>query len=83
MKTEIDTKTEQKGVGKLGWFMSKAQTATSPPREGVPAGTGRGEKLWYAEVLDQVPLAEHYRNERVPQWKILGAFDLKNGRVES
>ena len=45
MKTEIDTKTEQKGVGKLGWFMSKAQTATSPPREGEPAGTGRGEKL--------------------------------------
>ena len=23
MKTETDTRTEQKGVGKLGWFMSK------------------------------------------------------------
>ena len=26
-------------VGKLGWFMSKTQTATSPPREGEPAAT--------------------------------------------
>ena len=23
----------------LGWFMSKTQTLTSPPREGEPAGT--------------------------------------------
>ena len=23
IKTEIDTRTEEKGVGKLGWFMSK------------------------------------------------------------
>ena len=28
-----------KGVGKLGWFMSRTQTFTSPPREGEPAGT--------------------------------------------
>ena len=28
-----------KGVGKLGWFMSRTQTLTSPPREGEPAGT--------------------------------------------
>ena len=41
MKTTIDTRTEQKGVGKLGRFMSKTETATSPPREGEPVGTGR------------------------------------------
>ena len=29
----------KKRVGKLGWFMSKTKTATSPPREGEPAGT--------------------------------------------
>ena len=28
-----------KGVGKLSWFMSKPETATSPPREGEIAGT--------------------------------------------
>ena len=27
------------GVGKLGWFMSRTQTLTSPPRGGEPAGT--------------------------------------------
>ena len=26
-------------MGKLGWFMSKTETTTSPPREGRPAGT--------------------------------------------
>ena len=26
LKTEIDTRTEQKGVGKLDWFMSKTST---------------------------------------------------------
>ena len=26
-------------MGKLGWFMSKTSTLTSPPREGGPAGT--------------------------------------------
>ena len=25
-------------MGKLGWFMSKTSTATSPPREGEPVG---------------------------------------------
>ena len=39
IKTETDTKTEWKGVGKFGWFMSKTQIATSPPREGKSAGT--------------------------------------------
>ena len=34
IQTEIDTRTEYKGVGKLGWFMS-----TSPPREGESVGT--------------------------------------------
>ena len=29
-----------KRVGKLGWFKSKTQILTSPPREGEPAGTG-------------------------------------------
>ena len=33
-----------KGVGKLGWFMSRTQTLTSPPREGEPAGTIRGRR---------------------------------------
>ena len=33
-------KNRTKGVGKLGWFMSKTKTAASPPREGEPAGTG-------------------------------------------
>ena len=32
-----------KRVGKLGWFMSKTQTVTSPPRESEPAGTALGE----------------------------------------
>ena len=26
-------------MGKLGWFMSKTSTATSPPHEGEPYGT--------------------------------------------
>ena len=39
IKTETDTRTEQKGVGKVGWFMSKTKPATSPPREGELAGT--------------------------------------------
>ena len=39
LKTEIDTRTEQKGVGKLGWFMSKTLTSTSPRRESEPAAT--------------------------------------------
>ena len=32
-------KNREKGVGMLGWFMSKTQTLTSPPREGEPTGT--------------------------------------------
>ena len=37
-------------MGNLGWFMSKTQTATSPPREGEPAGTRRkGEKKRWDE----------------------------------
>ena len=36
MKTETDTRTEQKGVGKLGWIMSKTYTAASLPRDGEP-----------------------------------------------
>ena len=39
IKTETDTRIEYKGVGKLGWFVSKTSTSTSPPREGEPAGT--------------------------------------------
>ena len=39
MKTEIDTRTEYKGVGKLGWFISKTLRATSLSREGESAGT--------------------------------------------
>ena len=32
-------------MDKLGWFMSKTKTATSPPREGDPAGsTNRGPR---------------------------------------
>ena len=36
IKAEIDTGTEEDGVGKLGWVMSDI---TSPRREGEPAGT--------------------------------------------
>ena len=43
INTETDTRTEQKGVGKLGWFVSKTSTAASPPREGEPAGTTKTE----------------------------------------
>ena len=39
IKVETDTRTKWKGVGKLGWFMSKTYTVTSPPRGDVPAGT--------------------------------------------
>ena len=38
MKTEIDTRAELKGLGKLSRFMSKTITATSPPHEGEPMG---------------------------------------------
>ena len=43
-KTEKDTRTEYQGVGKLGWFMSKTETATSPPREGDSAGTRQSDQ---------------------------------------
>ena len=43
ISTEIDTRTEQKRVDKFGWFMSKIQIATSPPREDEPAGTNGKE----------------------------------------
>ena len=33
------------GVGKLGWFMSKTKTATSPSREGEPTGTGQTKSV--------------------------------------
>ena len=39
IKTEVGTRTEQKEVGNLGWFMSLTYTVTSPPREREPAGT--------------------------------------------
>ena len=39
IKTETDTRTEGKGVGKFGWFLCRTETVTSPPREGEPAGT--------------------------------------------
>ena len=41
IRTEIDTGAESKRVGKLGWFVSKTSTGTSPPREGEPVGTER------------------------------------------
>ena len=36
-------------MGKLGWFMSRTQTLTSPPREGEPAGTVDHE---YTTIFD-------------------------------
>ena len=39
IKTETERRTERKGVCKLGWFMCKTKTVTSPPREGELAGT--------------------------------------------
>ena len=39
IKIEIETRTESKGMGKLGWLMSLTQTTTSPPGEGEPTGT--------------------------------------------
>ena len=50
MRTETDTSTEYKGVGKFGEFMSKTQTATSPPREGEPAGTSWGSHAAYLQI---------------------------------
>ena len=41
-KTETDTRAQEKGVGRLGWFMSKTLIATSPPRE--------GESVWTSTV---------------------------------
>ena len=44
-------KNRVKGVGKLGWFMSRTQTLASLPREGEPAGTGKeGDRNTEAEV---------------------------------
>ena len=37
--TEVYIRAKLKGVGKLGWFMSKTSTTTSPRREGEPVGT--------------------------------------------
>ena len=36
-------------MGKLGWLMLKTEVATSPPREGEPAGT------WIMATLDEGP----------------------------
>ena len=44
----MDVRTEYKGVGKLGWFMLKTSTVTSPPSEGEPAGTF--DKYWVVHV---------------------------------
>ena len=33
-----------KRMGKLGWFMSKTYTVTSPPREAEPVGTNRTKR---------------------------------------
>ena len=43
-------KSRVKAVGKLGWFMSKALTATSLPCEDEPVGT-REEWLTHSELL--------------------------------
>ena len=52
IKTEIDTVTEyEKGVAKLGWFISLTDTVTSPPREGEPAGTPNRELKQKDEML--------------------------------
>ena len=44
-------------MGKLGWFMSKTRTATSPPSEGEPAGTRKEDYRelvgWLVGVLSQ------------------------------
>ena len=42
-------------MGKLGWFTSKTLTATSPPREGEPAGTA---KAW--QQTEKLVDFQHY-----------------------
>ena len=39
IKTETTQEENKKGVGKLGWFMSKTSTATSTPHVGEPKRT--------------------------------------------
>ena len=66
IKTETGTRTEQKGVGKLRWFMSKTLTATSPPREGEPVGGGgRGKWHW---ICLRVLYTLHF----IIDWLVLG-----------
>ena len=38
-------------MGKLGWFMSETETATSPPREGEPVGTSEEDVNTFGESL--------------------------------
>ena len=57
IKTEVDTRPEQKGAGKLGWFMSLTLIVTSPSREGGPAGTRKGRVGWLIGVVDVVAAA--------------------------
>ena len=51
-------------MGKPGWFMSRTQTLTSPPREGEPAGTPgqrdvlapTGRSQWVPQSPGSLPL---------------------------
>ena len=51
IKTETNTKTEEKGLGKLGWL-----TLTSLPREGDPAGTcmKKAKENWTGEQCREI-----------------------------
>ena len=79
MKTKTDTRTEWKRVGKLGWFMSKTWTATSPPREGEPVGTTK----WYSIGITR---CFPYSTTRYLQWvqlAILWLLQIKVGEREA
>ena len=67
-KTEIDARTEQKGVGKLASFTSLTSTATFPPRKDEPVGTtavdsfaflfGRREQTSLVLSVKQTPMCD-------------------------
>ena len=77
-KSHKDTRNRQKnrkkkGVGKLGWFISKTSTATAPPREGEPAGTTKqGILKTYARNNGHIQFTKHPlpQNKKTKKQKI-------------
>ena len=55
IKTGTNTRRERSG--KVGWFMSKTYTASSPPHEGEPAGTVETKQKIYIYIYTYILLS--------------------------